>query len=190
MLYKSTKNTNYHYLPQLVVSILLMLSLSCIHNNNVVPKGIIVPEKMGKILTDLHLADAVANQNFTVKDVSDSIAWKNKSFRNLILRKYQIDTAMFDRSFSYYIQRPAEMDSIYARMITDLSRLQTRLSLDDAKKNPVISVKNKIDLGKTNKSTLHTRSLESGTIQKQMPHILSIDSLRKLHQKTRLTNTK
>lgn len=162
MLYKSTKNTNYHYLPQLVVSILLMLSLSCIHNNNVVPKGIIVPEKMGRILTDLHLADAVANQNFTVKEVSDSIAWKNKSFRNLILRKYQIDTAMFNRSFSYYIQRPAELDSIYARMITDLSRLQTRLLLDNTKKEPLGATKKMTDSGKTRKFTLHTLSVDSG----------------------------
>lgn len=189
MLYNSTKNANYHYLPSVIVSILLMLSLSCTHGNNVVPKGIIAPDKMGKVLTDLHLADAVSNQNFPVKGGSDSITWKNKSFRNLILRKYHIDTAIFNRSFYYYVQRPAEMDSIYARMITDLSRLQTRLSLENAKKIKVNATKNKSDTGKTKKSALHTRSVDSGKMQKSMPHIPSIDSLHKLHQ-TRLTNTK
>lgn len=139
-----------------------MLSLSCTHNNNVVPKGIIAPDKMGKVLTDFHLADAVSNQNFPVKGVSDSIAWKNKSFRNVILRKYYIDTATFDRSFNYYVQRPAEMDSIYSKMISDLNRLQTRLSPDDSKVRALGRTKKYTDSGKKKKSILHKLSVDTG----------------------------
>ncbi len=168
MLYNSTKNTNYHYLPGMFLSILLMLSLSCTHSNNIVPKGIIAPDKMGKVLTDLHLADAVSNQNFPLKGVSDSIVWKNKSFRNLIIRKYNIDTATFNRSFNYYVQRPAEMDSIYARMITDLSRLQTRLSPDDAKERAFVRTKKISDSGKTKKSILPMLSVDSGKRKKSL----------------------
>jgi len=133
MLYKSIKNLNV----QLLSFMLLMMSLSCSHKKTESTAGIIPPGKMGKILTDMHLADAVANQNFPVKGGNDTIAWKTKSFTHLILQKYQTDTATFNRSFKYYVQRPEEMDAIYSKMVTDMTRLQAKLPHDKNEKMPV-----------------------------------------------------
>lgn len=133
MLYKLIKNLNV----QLLSIMLLMLSLSCSHKKAGPAAGIIPSDKMGKILTDMHLADAIANQNFPLKGGNDTIAWKTKSFTHLILQKYQTDTATFNRSFIYYVQRPEEMDAIYSKMVTDMTRLQAKLPRDKIEKMPV-----------------------------------------------------
>lgn len=95
---------------------------------------------MGKVLSDMHLADAIANQNFPSKGGNDTIAWKTKSFSTLIFKKYGIDSSSFRKSFRYYVQRPELMDSIYSKMITDLTRMQSKMQHEGSKSTPAVNM--------------------------------------------------
>lgn len=95
---------------------------------------------MGKVLSDMHLADAIANQNFPSQGGNDTIAWKTKSFSTLIFKKYGIDSSSFKKSFRFYVQRPELMDSIYSKMITDLTRRQSGMQREVPKSIPATAM--------------------------------------------------
>jgi len=112
--------------------VLLCALTGCIRKERPAPRGILSEDKMEKILTDMHLADAVLNQNFWEKGGSDSITWRAKSFRKLVLEKYHISKQTFTKSLDYYIANTEELDLMYEKMIGDLNKAENRVQHDTA----------------------------------------------------------
>lgn len=77
-----------------------------------IPKDIIQPNKMEKVLFDIHVVDGyigtVINQD-TTKIIASS-------YYNGIYKKYGIDSALFNKSMNYYYTHPVILNDIYANV--------------------------------------------------------------------------
>lgn len=83
------------------------------------PEGILSPEEMQEVLTELHLAEGVVEQ------IRGTLHWRNAHRSELydnVLQKFGLDRPRFYESYDYYLQRPKELDSIYHYLIEDMTR--------------------------------------------------------------------
>lgn len=112
------------------ISLLLLLGLpACKHaakakpDNSIDAKDHVSPVKMGRILTDIHYAEAYSTM---VKDSLhkgnskniDSLAYFYKS----IFAHYHITQQQFDENVEWYRQHPDQLDTAYARVITEIEK--------------------------------------------------------------------
>lgn len=88
----------------------------------------IEPEKMQAILVDVHLAEARNQQtgkdstsNPLPKDLKDLAA----SY-NVIYKHHGIDEAEFEKSMKWYRYHPDQLDSVYAKVLSDLSEMEAK----------------------------------------------------------------
>lgn len=79
-------------------------------------------EKIQRILTDLHLAEI---NSMLVYDSTHQARNKNLDslalYYNDVLAHHNISKEEFSKSLQWYKENPEELDSVYARVITDLS---------------------------------------------------------------------
>ncbi|TDG36952.1 DUF4296 domain-containing protein [Pedobacter changchengzhani] len=98
-----------------------------------VPSAIIRPDKMEKVLYDIHIADGFIS---TVPNV-DSAKKVGSTYYNGIYKKFEIDSAVYARSMDYYYDHPELMavmyKSISAKLKNEMSAIQKTDSLINAK---------------------------------------------------------
>jgi len=101
----------------------LMFWCACKNNGNT---GYHLPPKtMGKLLVDIHLAEAYSS---LVKKDSANI-WAQKNYDSLasyykdILAHYNITQEQFGQSMDWYRTHPADLDSIYEKMLPEINRM-------------------------------------------------------------------
>lgn len=84
------------------------------------------PDKMRKILTDLHLAEVYStmvgqdSMRGAVEKNLDSLA----HYYREILAHHQTSFEEFRRSMDWYTRNPEQLDSVYARMLPAFSELE------------------------------------------------------------------
>jgi len=115
--------------------IFLVLLAACYHpepeaefNNQLV----IPADSMVSLLTDMHLAEGIIT---TVKDKPKPISSISSEYFDVILKKHQISKASFEESMRYYAYHAEEMDKIYARVITELSKIESLSYPDKSSKD-------------------------------------------------------
>lgn len=107
------------YYPGLLLFILLLAAC------NMQSQAPIPAEKMQKVLMDLHFAETYS---MMVGDTSHKA--KNKNYDSLavyyhdILQHYKISEEELKKSLDYYRDNPEEMDTVYNRMLPELSKLE------------------------------------------------------------------
>ncbi|RIV22522.1 DUF4296 domain-containing protein [Fibrisoma montanum] len=91
---------------------------ACSTTEDTRPKNLIPQERMAEILTEVHLAEArVGRLGITTTDSSNIV------YRRLekgILKKYQVDTSAYTRSYVYYSSHPDKMEAIYKQVVDNL----------------------------------------------------------------------
>ncbi len=98
----------------------LLLLISCGgKNNDQRPDDVLPPETMTKILTDMHLAEGYINAR---TGNADSLKQLGVGYRDEIYKTYQTNNEQFKKSFDFYNLHPVILDSIYAEVITALSK--------------------------------------------------------------------
>jgi hypothetical protein len=100
------------------LSILLLL-FACAPQKPKAPDNLLNQTQLSDILTEMHLADAIANG--TKSGNLDSVNREAISLNAYILEKHQLTREQFMESFDFYKQNPVLMDSVYAEVITKLS---------------------------------------------------------------------
>lgn len=93
---------------------------SCGRGDDGVPAGILPRNKIVKVLTQIHLAEA-GRQQAVMKD--PSAAADTFSFRELF-KNEQITKAQYDSSMKYYAAHPDLLDQVYDEVINELNRMQ------------------------------------------------------------------
>lgn len=95
----------------------LLLFHSACNNPDPKPKNMLEDEEMVKVLIELHLVEARA----------DLLNIPQDSLRPILERRYDeifaeldIDTAAFNASFNFYEHNPAQMDSLYQKVVDAL----------------------------------------------------------------------
>lgn len=86
-----------------------------------VPNPLINREEMIKILMEIHLAEAGVGMMAIEHQRGIGLY---KKYHAEILKKYQIDTAIYNKNYNYYMQQPLEMEYIFTMIEDSLVRLQ------------------------------------------------------------------
>lgn len=100
------------------LSILLLL-FACAPKKPIAPDNLLNQTQMSDIITEMHLADAIASGSKSGN--VDSVNMEAVSLNAYILEKHQLTREQFMESFDFYRQNPVLMDSMYAEVITKLS---------------------------------------------------------------------
>ena len=135
-----------------------------------IPKDIIQPDDMALVLTDIHLVDGYISN--VTPDSAKIIA---ASYYNGVYKKFNIDSAKFNKSMDYYNVKPAIMDDIYKKVTATLTKQKAFIIKTDS----LAAVKRDRDAKKKLKtdSTKRSDSLSRVRAQKK------IDSLKKVSDK-------
>lgn len=84
------------------------------------PDNLVDPDKMARILTDVHLAEGRVSR-LGVPSV-DSANLVYKRLEKQILRRHRVDTLTYEKSYVYYSSHPREMEAIYKQVVAKLQQ--------------------------------------------------------------------
>jgi hypothetical protein len=119
-------------MPKYCLGIVLFLLLSC--QGHKPPKGLIPEKDMEKILTEIHIADALTQSSEFRRQSGymDSLTYSKS-----ILSKYGYTIAQFDSTVAWYAGYPDDYDKMYEQVINRLSREEGSLNAltEDSLKN-------------------------------------------------------
>lgn len=108
------------------IGILVLLLASC-ETTDPKPKNMLSDAEMVKVLSELHLVEARA----------DLLDIPQDSLRPLLEKRYEeifaeldLDTAAFNATFAYYEHNPAQMDSLYQRVVDNLVELESNYRIN------------------------------------------------------------
>lgn len=99
-----------------------------------VPKDIIQPAQMEKVLFDVHIADGYIS-SLTLQDTAKIVA---SSYYNGIYKKFNIDSAAFNKSMNYYYNHIDLLDKMYINIQKSIEIEKAKadkLALEEAKKS-------------------------------------------------------
>ncbi len=96
------------------------------------PSNLLPEDKMVDILEDIHLTESKVNN--LAMGSSDSSLAIFKKLETDILKKHQVDTAAFRKSYQYYVAQPEEFKAIYNKIIEHLEVKKKAASKSDALK--------------------------------------------------------
>lgn len=90
------------------------------------PKVLLEQKEMEKILIEIHLSDAIAQE----KSNGNLDMEKNLTEQGMkqILQNYRLSKKDFDSLYAFYIQQPELMNIMYQNIIADLSKKQAELA--------------------------------------------------------------
>ena len=83
-----------------------------------IPKDLIQPEEMAKILHDIHIADSYLGMTMS----PDSVKIKAAGYYKGIYKKYDIDSATYTKSMVYYQKEPKILNDIYLKITGTLTK--------------------------------------------------------------------
>jgi hypothetical protein len=89
-----------------------------------IPEDVLSRDTMAIVLTDIHLVQA-SQRLGVVMDTTDTVSYT--SFR-YVWNKHHITEAEYKKSLDFYTHSPGMLDSIYEKVLTNLSRQKAELS--------------------------------------------------------------
>ena len=116
------KTKNYIY----VLLFFLAAMTSCEEPVVEKPENLIKEEKMIEMMLDMHLAEAIfQNQRY-----QDSAILKTTSadFYYSVLEEYNVPDTLFEKSFVYYASNPRQFEKMYQDVMNKLSEMEQQYS--------------------------------------------------------------
>lgn len=92
------------------------------------PKDLLSEEEMVNVLIDIHLTEGIASSLPIPYDSSQVLY---SLLEQEVFVKHQVQDSVFTRSMIYYLQDPAIMDRIYARVIDSLVVRESSGGIED-----------------------------------------------------------
>jgi 3-hydroxyacyl-CoA dehydrogenase len=103
-------------MPRLVIFFLLLTG--CVGEEQA-PPHVLSKEQMVNILVDIHIAEAKANR--VLLRSYDSTQAYYKKLEQDVFKKHQVDSAVYRKSFTYYMDHMKQMDEIYTAVVDSLN---------------------------------------------------------------------
>jgi hypothetical protein len=104
--------------------IFLYFLLSCKSKNHVtIPTGIVVPDTMIEILSDVHLLQASAQLGYSqnTKDTTIQLAYQS------LWKKHNLTESSYNEDMQFYCDHPRLLDSVYEKVLSNLNRKKAEL---------------------------------------------------------------
>lgn len=109
-------------LQKYIIVLLCSLFVACSTNTS----PVVPADKMKDILTDMHYADIYSTM---VRDSLNMGSGKNKDslalYYKSILQHHNVSAEDFDKSIKWYKLNPEQLDSIYAAIIPQISKMES-----------------------------------------------------------------
>ncbi len=99
--------------------IILFLLLSACSNTEQPPQNLLSKPQMVDVLVDIHIAEAKANR-IQLRSYDSTQAYYRKLERE-VFETHKVDTAVYRRSYRYYMNHTKELDEIYTAVVDSLS---------------------------------------------------------------------
>jgi hypothetical protein len=115
--------------PIIIVVALLLSTVSC--KKEKAPSGILTKAQMVDWMMNIYLAEARVQ---LIPGSRDSAYKIFVPYQDSLMRRKGVQDSVLNRSYQYYLDRPAEMESIYDAIIDSLSLREQRL-----RQTPVIN---------------------------------------------------
>jgi hypothetical protein len=111
-------------MKHLLFIIIILSFCGCTRLMSDKPEGLIPQEKMIPILVDLHIADALAEQKNGTQNLNLPLT---NALYTRIYHNYGISADQYKSSYKYYESHPDQMDTMYTKVITELSKKEILL---------------------------------------------------------------
>ncbi|TDQ10968.1 DUF4296 domain-containing protein [Pedobacter metabolipauper] len=93
-----------------------------------VPKDIIQPDQMALVLNDIHVVDGYVS-SITAIDSAKRVA---TAYYKGIYKKFNIDSALYNKSMDYYYTNPRLLDEIYSKVTKGLNKQKATIIKSDS----------------------------------------------------------
>ena len=110
-----------------LIIIMVILAFSC--SNNKVPKGILTEKQITPIILDLHLAEAIFSQRYTMENKRENF---QEDLYLSVLKKYKLDQKSFEASVLYYGKHPDKYKPIYDEVLNRLNEMNVKARIKDS----------------------------------------------------------
>jgi len=102
----------------------VQLLLSCNSSKSFrAPAGIVQPDSMVEVLTDVHIFQATLQLGYFKNDTAGA---SNKAFES-ILKKHHLSDEEYNKSLKFYSYNPEIFDDIYEKVLSNLSQQKAEL---------------------------------------------------------------
>ena len=101
----------------------LLMLLACSEEEKR-PGDLISEDEMATILADIHLAEAQVT-NLQLRSLDSSVT-VYEELQQKIWKKYQVDTLLYRKSYSFYTSHPAYLAEIYEQVEKNLDRREKK----------------------------------------------------------------
>jgi len=118
--------------------IIIVLALAC--SKNSVPRGILSEKQITPVLVELHLAEAINAQQFTMEVNRNN--FKEDLYLS-ILKKFKLDRKVFEASILYYGKHPDLYKPVYDEVLNRLNEMEIKNKAKDSidsRKAPVKTI--------------------------------------------------
>ena len=95
------------------------------------PANLVEEDKMAAILTEVHLSEARISK--LAIGSADTSALLFKRLQSNTLKKFDVDTASYTKSFVYYSSRPDKLAKIYEQVIEKLKAIEKKKAAESRK---------------------------------------------------------
>ncbi|MFH1004145.1 MAG: DUF4296 domain-containing protein [Bacteroidota bacterium] len=104
------------------ICLFISIMISCQQKkSDIIPDNILSKEKMTKVLTDIHIAEAQTNLY-----IMNDTAFKDTIGFQKIFSINQITKKQYEESLSFYIDHPIMLNEIYEEVVNELSKMTTK----------------------------------------------------------------
>jgi hypothetical protein len=100
---------------------LVITTIACQTDNSLKPNPFFDRTKMANILTDIQIAEAGVNQQgFLIDSLNKSMLWHYE----YVYKKNNITEKQFNDNYTYYLEEPQLLDSVYNDVIKNITQLR------------------------------------------------------------------
>jgi hypothetical protein len=114
-------------MKELIFCSLVIFLHSCTNHEVTIPKGVMSKSEMIRILSDIHIADAIAE---TKAQGGENERDLSSAYHVQILKNYKISKEEFETSFKFYESKPELMNEVYNSVQEEVSKREAELSKD------------------------------------------------------------
>lgn len=107
--------------------LIIVLALAC--SKNSVPRGILSEKQITPVLVELHLAEAINAQRFSME--VNRLNYQEDLYLT-ILKKYKIDKKVFEASVLYYGKHPDLYKPVYDEVLNRLNEMEVKNKAKDS----------------------------------------------------------
>ncbi|MEO6405751.1 MAG: DUF4296 domain-containing protein [Ferruginibacter sp.] len=110
-----------------IIQAFAVLVLLCSCQDDSLPKEILPPKKMQEVFWDYLRADVYTTDFIAVDSTKNAVA-ENLRLQNIVFKTHKVTKEQFYKSYNYYLDHPAKMNSILDSMMAVQARRQIILN--------------------------------------------------------------